>query len=206
MSVTLDTVNSTCTEPVSVLSEVHSLWPEAVVLRRWFHLHPELSFKEFATVSKIAEILRSYGISELYECAKTGLVAVIRGGGGPGPCIALRADIDALPILESSDAEYASAHAGVMHACGHDGHITGLLLAAKVINTQKDLLRGSVKLLFQPAEEGYGGAQVMVREGCMDEGRFGPSVDSVYGIHLWSCKCMRRAVSAPVLTHAILSL
>lgn len=185
----MDTTDSTCVQPVSILDEVQSLWPEVVALRRWFHAHPELSYKEFNTGAKIVEVLRSYGITEVYEgCAKTGVVAVIRGGAGTGPCIALRADIDALPVLETSEVEYKSTNTGVMHACGHDGHITGLLIAAKVLNAQRGSLKGSVKLLFQPAEEGFGGAKVMVEDGCMEEGRYGPNVDSVYGIHLWSCK------------------
>lgn len=187
--IAMDIADSTCVKPVFILDEVQSLWSEAVALRRWFHAHPELSYKEFNTAAKIVEILRSFGIIEIYEgCAKTGVIAVIRGDAGAGPCIALRADIDALPVLETSDAEYKSTNTGVMHACGHDGHITGVLIAAKVLNAQKSSLKGSVKLLFQPAEEGFGGAKVMVDEGCMEEGRYGPNVDSVYGIHLWSCK------------------
>lgn len=183
-----DLSNSTCKEDVAVLPEVHSLWGDIVAYRRWFHANPELSFKEFNTAAKIAEILRSFGISEIYDgCGRTGLVAVMRGG-SPGPCVALRADIDALPVIETADVEYKSKNAGAMHACGHDGHITGLLAAAKIINSERSSLKGCVKLLFQPAEEGYGGAKVMVADGCLEDGKFGPRVDSVYGIHLWSCK------------------
>jgi amidohydrolase len=187
-SVLLETSGSTCVDPVNILPEVHDLWSEVVETRRWFHANPELSFKEFNTGAKIAELLRSYGITEIYDgCAKTGLVAMIRGG-RDGPCIALRADIDALPVIETADVQYKSKNVGAMHACGHDGHITGLLMAAKVLHAERASLKGSVKLLFQPAEEGYGGAKVMVDDGCMEDGRFGPRVDSVYGIHLWSCK------------------
>lgn len=191
----MDLSNSTCTDPVFVIPEVQALWPEIVCTRRWFHANPELSFKEFNTAAKIVEYLKSYGITEIYEgCAGTGVVAVIRGG-LDGPCIGLRADIDALPVLETSDVEYKSKNTGVMHACGHDGHITGLLTAAKVINEERSTLKGCVKLLFQPAEEGYGGAKVMVDEGCLEEGKWGPHVDSVYGIHLWSCKLLYFSVS-----------
>lgn len=184
----MDLFNSTCVDAVSILPEVASLFDEVVQTRRWFHSHPELSFKEYNTAAKIVELLRSYGIDEIYEgCARTGLVAMIRGGEA-GPCIALRADIDALPVLETSDVPYKSQNIGAMHACGHDGHITGLLTAARVLNAERHKLKGSVKLLFQPAEEGYGGAKVMVDDGCMEDGIFGPRVDSVYGIHLWSCE------------------
>jgi amidohydrolase len=163
-----------------------------------------LSFKENTTAAKITELLKSYGIDEIYEgCALTGVVAVIRGGEA-GPCIGLRADIDALPIVETSEVEYKSQNYGTMHACGHDGHITGLLAAAKVLNAERATLKGSVKLLFQPAEEGYGGAKVMVDEGCLEEGRFGPRVDSVYGIHLWSCKPRLRIIHFP-LTCSLIS-
>jgi len=178
--------DSTCKGPVSILSEVSALQSEVVSNRRWFHAHPELSFQEVNTASKIADLLRSYGIVEVFEnVGRTGVVGLIRGAGN-GPCVALRADIDALPITETADIDYKSENIGVMHACGHDGHITGLLAAAKVLNAEKDRLKGVVKLLFQPAEEGYGGAKVMIEDGCLEDGPFGPKVDSVYGLHIWS--------------------
>lgn len=178
--------DSTCKGPVSILSEVSALQSEVVSNRRWFHAHPELSFQEVNTASKIADLLRSYGIVEVFEnVGRTGVVGLIRGSGN-GPCVALRADIDALPITETADIDYKSVNVGVMHACGHDGHITGLLAAAKVLNEEKDRLKGVVKLLFQPAEEGYGGAKVMIEDGCLEDGPFGPKVDSVYGLHIWS--------------------
>jgi metal-dependent amidase/aminoacylase/carboxypeptidase family protein len=187
-NITVDLKSSTCQESIQVLPEVFEIQEEIVQTRRWFHAHPELSFKEFNTAAKIVEYLKSYGIDEIYEkCAGTGVVAVIRGG-SPGPCIGLRADIDALPVTETADTSYKSQNEGVMHACGHDGHITGLLTAARIINASRLSMKGSVKLLFQPAEEGYGGAKVMVDEGCLEEGQFGPRVDTVYGIHLWNCK------------------
>mmetsp|Transcript_101214 Transcript_101214/g.198642 ORF Transcript_101214/g.198642 Transcript_101214/m.198642 type:complete len:413 (-) Transcript_101214:145-1383(-) len=182
----LEANESTSTGHINVLPEVYSLAPEMIENRRWFHAHPELSFQEFKTAAKIVEILRSYGIEEITECVgKTGIVALIRGG-EPGPCIALRADIDALPLQETADIDYRSKHDGVMHACGHDGHITGLLAAAKILNAEKDKMRGVVKLLFQPAEEGYAGALEMIKDGCLEDGRMGPRVDSIYGLHLWS--------------------
>ncbi|KAJ1392067.1 hypothetical protein B484DRAFT_439520, partial [Ochromonadaceae sp. CCMP2298] len=124
------------------LPEVAALSDEIVANRRWFHAHPELSFQEVHTAAKIVEILRSYGIEEIFEgVARTGVVALIRGA-SEGPCVALRADIDALPVLETAEVEYVSQNSNVMHACGHDGHITGLLAAAKVLWEQRQTLRG----------------------------------------------------------------
>lgn len=179
--------NSTCKEPVKVLKEVNALKEEAVSLRRWFHAHPELSFQEVKTAAKVVEVLKGYGITEIMEgCGKTGVVALIRGAAGAGPCVGLRADMDALPITETADIPWKSTNEGVMHACGHDGHMAGLLIAAKVLHAERAKLRGVVKLVFQPAEEGYGGAKEMINDGVLEEGKFGPRVDSIYGIHLWS--------------------
>jgi hypothetical protein len=180
---------STSTAPVQYLPEVVAIFDEIVANRRWFHAHPELSFEEVNTAKKIVEILREIGVEEIFEgVGRTGVVALIRGG-AEGPCVALRADIDALPVLETSDVEYTSQNKGVMHACGHDGHIAGLLGAARVLWGGRKDLKGVVKLLFQPAEEGYGGAREIIKEGVLEEGMgMGPRVDSVYGIHLWSCK------------------
>ena len=114
-------------------------------------------------------------------------MALIRGG-HPGPCIALRADMDALPITETSDIPFKSQNEGVMHACGHDGHMAGLLAAAKILFQQRDTLHGIVKLIFQPAEEGYAGAPEMIKDGCLEDGPQGPRVDAIYGLHLWSCE------------------
>ena len=110
-------------------------------------------------------------------------------GDKPGPCIGLRADMDGLAIQETADIPYRSQNDGVMHACGHDGHIAGLLGASKVLFAQRAKLSGTVKLIFQPAEEGYGGAPAMMKDGVLKEGALGPKVDSIYGIHLWSGKC-----------------
>jgi amidohydrolase len=184
----IESLETTCKEPVNYLPEVVAITSEIVENRRWFHAHPELSFEEVKTAAKVVEILKSYGIVEIFEgIGKTGVVALIRGS-APGPCIALRADMDALPLQETADIEYRSQNQGVMHACGHDGHIAGLLAAAKILHAERDKIRGVVKLVFQPAEEGYGGAREMIKEGVLEEGPYGPAVDSIYGIHLWSCK------------------
>ena len=184
-----DVADSTCAEPVKILPEVAALSQEIIENRRWFHAHPELSFEEHKTAAKIVEILKTYGISEIFEgIGKTGVVAIIRGADASGPCIGLRADMDGLPVSETAAVDYKSKNEGVMHACGHDGHITGLLAAAKVLNAEKNRLKGTVKLVFQPAEEGYAGAKAMMDDGLLEDGPCGPKVDSIYGIHLWSCK------------------
>ena len=170
----------------TILEEVSAIKQEIVDNRRWFHANPELSFKEFQTATKVAELLRSYGIEEVYEgIATTGVVGVIKGAQS-GPCVALRADMDALPVQETATVAYKSKNEGVMHACGHDGHMASLLAAAKVLNAAKEKIAGTIKLIFQPAEEGFGGARVMIKEGVLNSTKFGPKVDSIYGIHLWS--------------------
>lgn len=180
--------NSTAEGGISVLSEVFNIFDELKQNRRWFHAHPELSFAEHNTAKKVVEILRSYGIDEIYEgVGCTGVVGIIRGG-KPGPCIALRADMDALPLTETADIEYKSQNVGAMHACGHDGHMTGLLGAAKILQAERDSLSGVVKLVFQPAEEYIGGAPEMIKDGVLEEGPQGPRVDAIYGLHQWACK------------------
>ena len=177
---------TTCATPINALKEVVALKDELIANRRWFHAHPELSFKEVITAAKVADLLRSYGISEVHEkVGRTGVIGLIRGG-LPGPCIALRADMDGLPIVETADIPYKSTNEGVMHACGHDGHMAGLLAAAKVLHEQRASLAGVVKLVFQPAEEGYGGAKEMIADGCLVDGPLGPAVDQIYGLHIWS--------------------
>ena len=167
---------------ISIVSSILAQKSEIISNRRWFHQHPELAFSEFDTAAKIVEHLRNYGITEIMEkCGRTGVVAMIHGD-QPGPCIALRADIDALPLTETGDLPYKSQNEGKMHACGHDGHICGLLSAAKVLNSPevRAVMKGSVKLLFQPGEEGYAGAREMIKDGCLEGNRgFGPIVDSV---------------------------
>ena len=171
---------------IEIVPEIAALEEEINTNRRWFHQHPELSFQEFKTAERVVVLLKEYGITEIFEkVGRTGVVALIRGA-QPGPCVALRADMDALPVQETADIPFRSVNDGVMHACGHDGHVAGLLATAKVLNAQKATLKGVVKLIFQPAEEGYHGAKEMMIDGCLEEGKQGPRVDSIYGIHLWS--------------------
>lgn len=185
MSTLIEANESTCIAPLHILNEVLVLENEINENRRWFHAHPELSFQEVNTAAKVVELLRSYGIDEIYEqVGRTGVVAMIRGA-QQGPCIALRADMDALPVTETASVDYKSQNEGVMHACGHDGHMAGLLAAAKILFAQRSEIKGCVKLIFQPAEEGYAGAKEMINDGCLG-GEMGPEVDSIYGIHLWS--------------------
>jgi amidohydrolase len=169
---------------MSLRPEVELIQEELIENRRWFHAHPEC-FKEFKTAERVASLLRSYGYLELWEgVGGTGVVAVVRGA-TPGLCVALRADMDALPIEETSEAPHRSQHPGVMHACGHDGHVACLLAVAKILIARRESLSGSVKLIFQPAEEDTGGAEGMIAAGCLS-GTLGPAVDQIYGMHLWS--------------------
>ncbi|MFN7050937.1 MAG: amidohydrolase, partial [Gemmobacter sp.] len=161
-----------------VLNRIADFAEEMKGWRRHLHQNPELEFECHETAAFIAARLREIGVDELHEgIAKTGIVAIINGQGN-GPTIGLRADMDALPIAELTGAEYASQVPGKMHACGHDGHVTMLLGAAKYL-AETRRFNGRVALLFQPAEEDGGGGQVMVQEGVMD--RFG--IHEVYGIH-----------------------
>jgi amidohydrolase len=171
--------------------------------RRHLHAHPELSFQEHETAAYVAAQLRGYGIEEVVEgVGRTGVVALVRGGAGAGPCLALRADMDALPLQESGDCPFISQRAGVMHACGHDGHMAMLLAAARVLHEARAGMRGTVKLVFQPAEEGYGGAREMIKDGVLESDesggaatggrKTGPRVDAIYGAHLWSYDALGR--------------
>ncbi|MCK0166430.1 M20 family metallopeptidase [Jannaschia sp. S6380] len=161
-----------------VINSIAALQPEMQEWRRWLHRNPELQFDLPKTAGFVADKLRAFGVDEIHEgIATSGIVALIEGR-GKGPTIGLRADMDALPIPEATGADHASETPGMMHACGHDGHTTMLLGAAKYLAETRNFA-GRVALIFQPAEEGGGGGDVMVREGIMD--RF--DIEQVYGIH-----------------------
>ena len=149
--------------------------------RRWFHQHPELSWEEYNTTDKITEELTAMGYEVQRFEGKTGCCALLRGGKAAEGCktVALRADIDALPVEEKTCMPFASENSGVMHACGHDGHISMLLGAAKMLMDSKDELRGNVKLIFQAAEETCHGAEYYVDAGVLD------GVDAIMGQHIW---------------------
>jgi amidohydrolase len=154
------------------------LLPAMTDWRRDLHRHPELGFEEHRTSAKVAGLLRDFGIEVAEGLARTGVVGTLRGRPG-NRAIALRADMDALAMTEATGLPYASETPGRMHACGHDGHTSMLLGAAKWLTAHRDCFAGSVHFVFQPAEESLGGARVMAEEGLFD--RF--PVDAVYGIH-----------------------
>ena len=149
-------------------------------LRETIHMYPEDGFSEFTTSKIIIEELEKLGIKVQKNVAKTGVVGLIEGK-YPGKTVLLRADMDALKIQEQADVEYKSKIDGMMHACGHDGHVAGLLGAAMILNELKDNLHGNVKLVFQPAEAIDGGALPMIEEGVLEN----PKVDAAFAAHLW---------------------
>jgi amidohydrolase len=156
--------------------------PELVRYRRYFHAHPELSLVEFETASYIERELRDCGFDDLrVGIAKTGLLATLKGG-LPGPVTLLRADMDGLPVTELGDVEYASKNPGVMHACGHDGHMAILLCAARELAKHRDLVKGTIVFCFQPGEEGPAGNKMMIDEGALEN----PHVDRAFALHLYS--------------------
>ena len=167
------------------LSEAQSQFEYTQALRRDFHAHPELGFHEVRTAGIVARELAALGLEMHTGVAGTGVVALIEGVTS-GPTILVRADMDALPITEETGAEYASRNAGVMHACGHDGHTAILLTVAKMLHAHRHELTGTVKLIFQPAEEGMGGAEKMIESGILDS----PKVDLALGLHLWNEKAV----------------
>lgn len=163
---------------MTTIEQVETLFPWMVETRRHIHQHPELSFQEHETCAFICEQLSAMGI-EHRKIAATGVVAHIGTG---NHCIALRADIDALPIHEETGLDYASKHDGIMHACGHDTHTTMLLAAAKVLKSRESELTGVVKLLFQPGEEkSPGGASIMIAEGALEN----PKPEIIFGQHIY---------------------
>lgn len=153
---------------------------EFISWRHHLHAHPETAFEENLTSAFVAEKLKSFGLEVKTGIAKTGVVATLHGNKGAGKRIGLRADMDALDIHETTNLPYASKHPGKMHACGHDGHMTMLLGAAKILAENPDFA-GTVDFIFQPAEENEGGGREMVKEGLFDS----HPVDTVYGMHNW---------------------
>ena len=162
-----------------IKKRILELTDEILELRRHFHMHPELGFQEFETAKKIENFLQNIGY-ETIRMAKTGVVAVLDSG-RPGPVLMLRADMDALPITETSQVAYKSRNDGVMHACGHDAHMAMLLVAARVLRENKSYLNGKIKFVFQPNEE-IAGASHMIADGVLEN----PTVDAVMGIHVWT--------------------
>jgi amidohydrolase len=154
---------------------------ELIETRRDLHMHPEVAFTEVRTAGIAAERLRALGFEVREGIAKTGVVGILRGG-HPGKTILVRADMDCLPVTEANEVPYKSLNDGFMHACGHDGHTSIALAAARVLAGRRDRLHGTVKFVFQPAEEGPGGAKPMIEAGVMED----PRVDACIGLHLWN--------------------
>ena len=161
-----------------VLPEIQSFTDELVAIRRDLHAHPEIGFEEVRTSDIVAEKLAGWGIEVHRGIGKTGLVGILHGTGGPGRSIGLRADMDALPIQEITNLPWRSTVAGKMHACGHDGHTTMLLGAARYLSENRGF-KGTAVFVFQPAEEGLGGARSMIAEKLFE--RF--PYDEIYGLH-----------------------
>lgn len=155
---------------------------EIIEIRRYLHQHPELSFKEFNTADFIEKKLKDYGITNIYRMVETGVVAEINGKNPTKKVIALRADIDALPIQEENNTSYTSKNSGIMHACGHDIHTASLLGVSKLLNENKHLFEGTIKLIFQPGEEKLpGGAFLMIKEGVLEN----PTPSVIIGQHVF---------------------
>jgi amidohydrolase len=178
--------------PKNYTQLVKEVEPQLISWRRHFHENPELSNREYNTGKYIAAYLKTLGLDVQYPIAKTGVVAILKGG-KPGPVVALRADMDALPVTERTPIDFASKvttdfagqKVGVSHACGHDSHISILMATAKVLSAMQKEVPGTVVFLFQPAEEGppgveEGGAPLMIKEGALDH----PKVDAVFGLHI----------------------
>lgn len=179
---------------VALKTKVSEIEQKVITWRRDIHEHPELGNREFRTAELIAKHLQSLGIEVKTGVGKTGVVGLLKGG-LPGPVIALRADMDGLPVTEKNDlsfvskvtTEYNGMQTGVMHACGHDTHVAILMGVAEILSSMKKELKGSVKFIFQPAEEGApkgeeGGAELMVKEGALEN----PKVDVIFGLHIQS--------------------
>lgn len=160
---------------------IRDLQPQLVEWRRHLHQYPELGFKEHQTAEFVAAKLTAWGIDHQTQVAQTGIVAIIESH-NPDPVVAIRADIDALPIQEKNEVPYRSRHDGRMHACGHDGHTAIALGLAAYLAQNRDQWQGTVKIIFQPAEEGPGGAKPMIEAGVLKN----PDVAGIFGLHLWN--------------------
>ena len=173
---------------IDFLPQAEELFPYTQTLRRDFHTHPELGFREIRTGGIVARELEALGIEVTKGVGKTGVVGLLEGT-KPGPTLLVRFDMDALPITEDTGAEYASQNHGTMHACGHDGHTAIGLTVAKMLHSRREELAGTIKFCFQPSEEGnngeeIGGAEMMMRDGVLDS----PKVDRTLSLHLWNEK------------------
>src|SRR5512135_365255 len=171
---------------IDFLKEAKELFPYTQSLRRDLHMHPELGFREVRTGGIVARELEALGLEVTKGVGKTGVVGLLEGPQA-GPTLLLRFDMDALPIVEETGAEYTSQNPGVMHACGHDGHTAIGLTVAKILLNHRDQLAGTIKMIWQPSEEGFngedcGGNEMMMRDGVLES----PHVDRTLALHLWN--------------------
>jgi amidohydrolase len=164
----------------SLKEKINEMKDWLVDIRRTIHRHPELGFEEVETSRLVSEWLQKFGLDVKRGMAKTGVVGLLKGS-KPGKTVAIRADMDALPMDEANRVPYASQIKGKMHACGHDAHVTILLGAAKFFSSIQDQVKGNIKWIFQPAEEGGGGGRIMVEEGVLEN----PKVDAIFGAHVF---------------------
>ncbi len=169
------------TQPHLFLTDANELFPYTREIRRDLHQHPEIGYHEVRTSAIIARELTDLGLGVTTGLGGTGVIALLEGG-KPGPVVLLRFDMDALPVQEETGAEYASQNPGVMHACGHDGHVAIGLTVAHLLKARQEELAGTIKFVFQPAEEGLGGAERMIAEGALRN----PSPDYCLAMHLWN--------------------
>lgn len=167
---------------IDFLTQAEALRDDLIAWRRDFHRHPELAFEEVRTAGIVAQELSRLGLEVQTGVGKTGVVAILECGNPDGPTILVRADMDALPIHEENQTEYASEVAGKMHACGHDGHTAIALGVARLLTANRDALKGRVKFVFQPAEEVGQGAKAMAEDGVLES----PRPDFTLGLHLWN--------------------
>ncbi len=174
-------ISSFTTPTPNLRPAVEALHSDLVSWRRHLHQYPELGFKEHKTAQFLHFLLDSWAVDHQTGVAETGIVATIPGE-SPGPTLAIRADMDALPIQEENEVEYRSCHDHTMHACGHDGHTAIALGTVKLLQQCRDRLKGTVKVIFQPAEESPGGAKPMIAAGALQN----PTVDAIVGLHLWN--------------------
>ena len=178
------------TDPLSAEIETRlmAVMPKVVAWRRDIHEHPELSNQEVRTAALVEKHLRALGFEVQANVGKTGVIGILRGG-KPGPVVALRADMDALPVTELVDLPFKSTvrtmyngqEVGVMHACGHDNHVAIMMGTAELLAGMKERIPGTVKFIFQPAEEGLGGAESMVKDGALEN----PRPSAIFGLHVW---------------------
>ena len=170
--------------PASIPTLANDFFAESIQIRRHLHQFPELAFEEYQTAAFVQDVLAPLGLPAQTNVAKTGLVFTLEGAHA-GPVLALRSDMDALPIVEQNTFAFASQHAGVMHACGHDAHLASLLIAAKILHAKRDELHGTIRFVFLPSEERiHGGAKVMMEEGVLEANAFSGKTERIIGQHV----------------------